>query len=100
MYQRFKKVLDLIQKLNSATDIISKGDIKEQYDNLEDFKSLTNKFDALLNNITKMSPENGDEIEKVLFEIHKLLTTYEWHFSEISELNTKLLKKYKDKLNN
>jgi DNA repair ATPase RecN len=100
MYQRLKKVLDLIQKLNSATDIISKADIKEQYDNLEDFKSLTNKFDDLLKNISKMSPDNGDEVEKVLFEIHKLLTTYEWHFSEISDLNTKLLKKYKDKLNN
>ncbi|MET1250188.1 hypothetical protein ABWW58_15520 [Sporolactobacillus sp. STCC-11] len=100
MYQRLKVVLDLIQKLNSTTEIISKADIKEQYDNLDDFKSLTNQFDALLKKITNINTKNGDEVEKVLFDIHRLLTTYEWHFSEISDLNTKLLKKYKDKLNN
>lgn len=99
MYQRLKKILELIQQLNSATNIISKDELNEQYDNLEDFKSLTNELDALLKNITKINTSNGDEVEQKLFEIHRILTTYEWHFSEISELNTKLLKKYKDKIN-
>ncbi|SIT12305.1 hypothetical protein SAMN05421787_11863 [Virgibacillus pantothenticus] len=36
----------------------------------------------------------------MLFEIHRILTTFEWHFSEISDLNTKIIKEYKDKVNN
>lgn len=47
-----------------------------------------------------MNLGDGDEVEEMLFEIHRILTTFEWHFSEISDLNTKIIKEYKHKVNN
>lgn len=100
MYNRLKSILDLIRELNFTSGIVPESDINEQYSNLEDFKKLTSELDLLLSNLTLISKNDGDEVEQKLFEIHRILTTFEWHFSEISDLNTKILKEYKNKINN
>lgn len=52
------------------------------------------ELDEILNNFDLLEKSKDDEIEKILFEFHRILTTFEWHFSEISDLNTKVLKGY------
>jgi oligoendopeptidase F len=100
MDKKLKGILDILDKLNSKINIVSKEDLNEQYENLEEFRELTSELDIILNNFDSLDQNDGDEIEKMLFELHRILTTFEWHFSEISDLNTKILKVYKDKINN
>lgn len=96
---RLKGILDLLDKLNSKTDIVTKEDIDEQYGNLEDYRNLTNELDILLNSFNTVSVDDGDRVEEMLLELHRIITTFEWHFSEISDLNIKILKEYKDIIN-
>lgn len=100
MDKKLEGILDILAKLNSSINIVSKEDLDEQYDNLEDFRELTIDLDILLNNFSSVNKDDGDKVEEVLFELHRIITTFEWHFSEISDLNTKILKVYKDKINN
>lgn len=100
MDKKLEGILDILDKLNSSINIVNKEDLDEQYENLEDFRMLTRDLDIILNNFGSLDKNDGDEIEKMLFEFHRIITTFEWHFSEISDLNTKILKVYKDKINN
>lgn len=98
MDKKLEGILDILDKLNSNINIVNKEDLDEQYENLEDFRILTRDLDTLLNNFSSVDKNDGDEVEKMLFELHRIITTFEWHFSEISDLNTTILKVYKDKI--
>lgn len=100
MISKLRKVLEILEILNSRTNIVENDDIVEQFDNLKDFKELSSELDEILINFNNLNLGDGDEVEETLFEIHRILTTFEWHFSEISDLNTKIIKEYKDKVNN
>ncbi|MBU5340540.1 MULTISPECIES: hypothetical protein [Bacillaceae] len=100
MDKKLERILDILDKLNSYINVVTKEDLAEQYKNLEDFRILTRDLDILLNNFSLVDKNDGDEVEKMLFELHRIITTFEWHFSEISDLNTKILTVYKDKIKN
>ncbi|WP_422660508.1 hypothetical protein ACK8P5_08505 [Paenibacillus sp. EC2-1] len=100
MDKKLEGILDILGKLNLSINIVNKEDLDEQYGNLEDFRTLTRDLDILLNNFNSVDKNDGDEVEKMLFEIHRIITTFEWHLSEISDLNTTILKVYKDKIKN
>ncbi|MET3656335.1 hypothetical protein [Sporosarcina psychrophila] len=100
MDKKLEGILNILDKLNSSINIVNKEDLGEQYENLEDFKILTRDLDFLLNNFSSVNKNDGDEVDKMLFELHRIITTFEWHFSEISDLNTTILKAYKDKIQN
>ncbi|KYC89929.1 hypothetical protein B5V89_19010 [Heyndrickxia sporothermodurans] len=100
MDKKLEGILDILEKLNSSINIVNKEDLDEQYENLEDFRVLTRDLDIILNNFGSLDKNDGEEIEKMLFELHRILTTFEWHLSEISDLNTTILKVYKNKINN
>ncbi|API92472.1 hypothetical protein J32TS6_16150 [Virgibacillus pantothenticus] len=100
MISKIKKLLEILEILNSRTNIVENDEIVEQFDNLKDIKELSSELDEILINFNNLNLGDGDEVEEMLFEIHRILTTFEWHFSEISDLNTKIIKEYKDKVNN
>ncbi|MCM3164506.1 MULTISPECIES: hypothetical protein [Metabacillus] len=100
MDKKLEGILDILVKLNSSINVVNTEDLDEQYENLEDFRILARDLDIILNNFDSLDKNDGDEIEKMLFELHRIITTFEWHFSEISDLNTTILKVYKDKINN
>ncbi|RRJ61889.1 hypothetical protein EHV15_02025 [Paenibacillus oralis] len=100
MEKRLREVLNILEKLNSNTDIVTKEDIDEQHENMDDFGDLTDELDQLLSSFNTVNLNDGNKVEELLFEIHRIMTTFEWNFSEISELNRKLLKGYKDKIKN
>ena len=100
MDKKLEGILDILDKLNSNINFVNKDDFDEQFENLEDFRILTRDLDILLNNFSSVDKNDGDEVEKMLFELHRIITTFEWHFSEISDLNTTILKVYKDKIKN
>ncbi|MDX8045185.1 hypothetical protein SH601_04215 [Gracilibacillus sp. S3-1-1] len=54
-------------------------------------------MDQILRRWESIDKDDGEEVDNILFEFHRILTAYEWHFSEISDLNIKVLKFYKDK---
>ncbi|MFD2655652.1 hypothetical protein [Gracilibacillus thailandensis] len=101
---KMEGILNILDRLNSNINIVNKEDLDEQYENLEDFRDLIRDLirdlDILLNSFNSVNQNDGDEVERMLFELHRIITTFEWHFSEVSDLNTKILKEYKDKINN
>jgi len=99
MDKKLEEILNILNNLNSRFNIVAKEDVEEQYENLKDFRNLTSDLDTLLNKFNNVSKNDGDNVEKLLFELHRILTTFEWHFSEISDINTKILKIYKEKIN-
>lgn len=100
MDKKLEGILDILQVLNSNSNSVKQEELKEQYDNLADFRELSGELDRILSEWGVLDRSNPHEIEDLLFELHRILTTLEWHFSEISELNTTILKKYKDKRDN
>ncbi len=99
MYKKLEEVLKIQCELNSRINIVNKEEIEEQFENLEDYRRLMDDLNALLLKFSMVDKNHGDQVEVMLFELHRILTTFEWHFSEISDLNTKILKVYKDKIN-
>lgn len=69
--------------------------MKEQYENIDDFRLLTRELEDLLNDFDSLDENDGDKIEVMLFELHRILTMFEWHFSEISDLNMKFLEGFR-----
>ncbi|MEW4289616.1 hypothetical protein [Rossellomorea marisflavi] len=100
MDKKLEGILDILQVLNSNSNSVKQEELKEQYDNLEDFRELSGELDRILSEWGVLDRSNPLEIEDLLFELHRILTTLEWHFSEVSELNATILKTYKDKMDN
>lgn len=98
MEKKMHAILDVLKELNSKTDIVIQEEIDEQSDNIEDFKVLSNQLDGIVSDSKRINFNNGEEVEEVLAEFHRILTTFEWHFSEMSDLNMKIYKEYKDKI--
>jgi len=92
MDEHLEKIFNILNKLNSYVNIFSEEDLKEQYENIGDFRLLTRELKGLLNYFDSFDENNGDKIEVMLFGFHRIRTTFEWHFSEISGLNMKFLK--------
>lgn len=65
MDKKLTRVLDILGKLNSKVNIVTKKDLEEQYENLEDFKSLTNDLDVLLNKFNSVNKDNGEKTRAI-----------------------------------
>ena len=50
-------------------------------------------MDKLLKKSEHTNPNNVQDVDKLLLEIPKMMTSLEWHISEISDLNINLFKK-------
>ncbi|MFJ7976770.1 hypothetical protein ACIQZI_13905 [Peribacillus sp. NPDC096379] len=95
MDDKLLELLYLLKNINSENNLISNEDIEEQFQNLIDFKDVITDFETVLSLIKEKDLKNLTELEINLFEVHRVLTTLEWHLSEISELNTKIIKRIK-----
>lgn len=96
MFDDFKKMLSFLEKVNTETNIVSKNDLDEQYKNLNDLKDLINEFELLLNSLSTIDISKKDKVDEILGEFHRILTTFEWHVSELSELNIEIYKNFED----
>lgn len=99
MERKLRAILDILQELNLKTNIVAREEVEEQYDNLEDFKVLSNRLDEIPKKFKRINLQDGNEVNEMLAEIHVIMTTFEWHFSEISDLNSEIGREYKDKVN-
>ncbi|KAA6447102.1 hypothetical protein [Bacillus atrophaeus] len=95
MYNQLREIVNLLEKINSngQTNILSVKQFKEQQDSLNDLYAIINDMDKLLKKSKRIDLNNVQDADQLLFEIHKMMTSLEWHISEISDLNIKLLKK-------
>ncbi|GED02969.1 hypothetical protein BAT02nite_26130 [Bacillus atrophaeus] len=95
MYNQLREIVNLLEKINNngQTNILPVEEFKEQQDNLNDLSVLLTDMDKLLKKSKHIDLNNVQDVDKLLFEIHKMMTSLEWHISEISDLNIKLLKK-------
>ncbi|MFJ5794556.1 hypothetical protein ABKQ09_03655 [Bacillus atrophaeus] len=95
MYNQLREIVNLLEKINNngQTNILPVEEFKEQQDNLNDLSVLLTDMDKLLKKSKHIDLNNVQDVDKLLFEIHKMMTSLEWYISEISDLNIKLLKK-------
>ena len=93
--EKLLALLHLLKNINSENNLISNEDIEEQYQNLIDFKDVITDFETVLDLMKEKDLKNLTELETDLFEVHRVITTLEWHLSEISELNMKIIKRIK-----
>ncbi|ATO30004.1 hypothetical protein RA13_20000 [Bacillus atrophaeus] len=97
MFNQLKEIVNLLEKINNngQTNILPVEEFKEQQDNLTDLSVLLADMDKLLKKSKHTDPNNAQDVDKLLLEIHKMMTSLEWHISEINDLNIKLFKKGK-----
>ena len=93
--EKLLELLYLLKNINSENSLIPNEDIEEQYLNLIDFKDVITDFETVLGLMKEKDFKNLTELETNLFEVHRVITTLEWHLSEISELNMKIIKRIK-----
>ncbi|RJS54671.1 hypothetical protein CJ481_01155 [Bacillus subtilis] len=95
MNNQLREIVNLLEKINShgQTNILSVEEFEEQQDNLNDLSEIINDMDKLLKKSKRIDLNNVQDADQLLFEIHKTMTSLEWHISEISDLTIKLFKK-------
>ncbi|AUZ25496.1 hypothetical protein C1T28_14795 [Bacillus subtilis] len=95
MNNQLRETVNLLEKINShgQTNILSVEEFEEQQDNLNDLSAIINDMDKLLKKSKRIDLNNVQDADQLLFEIHKTMTSLEWHISEISDLTIKLFKK-------
>ncbi len=96
MLDQLKAAMAFMEQLNEKNGFVDRGEIEEQYENLQDLEKLTDEFQALLDSLKTIDMDNGDEVQDKLFELYRIMTAYEWHFSEISDLSMSIFKQYQD----
>lgn len=92
MNNQLREIVNLLEKINShgQTNILSVEEFEEQQDNLNDLSAIINDMDKLLKKSKRIDLNNVQDADQLLFEIHKTMTSLEWHISEISDLTIKL----------
>ena len=98
MVEKLAELLRVLENIHSNVNVLTKEDFNEQYDNLKDFQALIKELEKVISDFKKVNPNDENKVEQYLLEFHRILTTFEWHFSEISDINTKILKNYKDRI--
>ncbi|ATW82038.1 hypothetical protein QQ991_16135 [Weizmannia coagulans] len=98
MVEKLAELLRVLENIHSNVNVLTKEDFNEQYDNLKDFQALIKELEKVISDFKKVNPNDGNKVEQYLLEFHRILTTFEWHFSEINDINTKILKNYKDRI--
>ena len=95
MENQLIRIINILQKLNPlCQNVIARDEIEECIENIGDFRILMKELDELLERLENRNEFDRDEIEKDLFELHRILATLEWHFSEVGEINEKILKHF------
>ncbi|WBW96087.1 hypothetical protein [Oceanirhabdus sp. W0125-5] len=96
MVSHFSKIIDYLERFttdkNERIDI--DDDIKEQRENLEDLKDILSEFQKSLDELDSHELIESESTVKKLLLIHKYITDLEWHISEMSDLNTKVIKTF------
>lgn len=96
----FKRVLKSLQKINSncQNPIVLASEFDEQFENLEDLEKLFKDFSKVLDGFKSLDVNRLEEVDKYFAEVHRILTTFEWHVSEVSDVNTKIFKEYSNRI--
>ncbi|MBB3907319.1 hypothetical protein [Anoxybacteroides rupiense] len=95
MEHQLVRIINILQKLNSlCQNVITKDEMEDCIENIGDFRMLMKELDELLERLESRNEFDKDEIEKDLFELHRILATLEWYFSEVGEINEKILKHF------
>lgn len=66
--------------------------LDEQKKNLDDLRNLINQYEKDMSAFNSYEAIDSNETLDKLMEIHKFITDFEWHISEISELKDEVIK--------
>ena len=90
----FSKILEYLEGVLKESRLENKfaEKLDEQKENLDDFRVLINKFQKDMLTLDTYEAIDSDETLNKLMKIHKFITDFEWHISEISELKDEVIK--------
>lgn len=90
----FSKTLDYLEGVLAENQLENEftAKLNEQKENLDDFRNLINKFEENISIFDTYEGIDSDETLNKLMMIHKFITDFEWHISEISELKDEVIK--------
>jgi len=96
MVNHFSKIIDYLEIVttDNSKRIDLDDDIKEQRVNLEDLKDILSEFQKSLDELDSHESIESESTVRKLLLIHKYITDLEWHISELSDLNTKVIKTF------
>ncbi|MFD1428280.1 hypothetical protein [Kroppenstedtia sanguinis] len=92
------KVLSTLIELNEKSEgnILDQSEIKEQLENLEEFKDKSGDLYRIAESIDKENPKEIDKICELLLKLHFLFEDYMWQLDEIHELVKKMSGNYRN----
>lgn len=90
----FERILDYLEGVVSENQLSDKYTemLDEQIQNLEDFKNVMNQYEKDTLTFNSYEAIGSDETLSKLMIIHKFLTDFEWHISEISDFKDEIIK--------
>ncbi|ARW05758.1 hypothetical protein [Bacillus atrophaeus] len=79
MYNQLREIVNLLEKINShgQTNVLS-VEFEEQKDNLNDLSLLLTDMDKLLKKSKHIDPNNVQDVDRPLIEVHRRMTSLEW----------------------
>lgn len=83
--------LDALIKENKLEKEFS-DKLDEQRENLKDLKNLINEYYTDISSYKASESIDSDVTLSKLMRIHKFITDFEWHISEIGELKDEIIK--------
>lgn len=92
------KVLSTLIELNEKSEgnILDQSEIKEQLENLEEFKDKSGDLYRVAESIDKENPKELDRMSELLLKLHFLFVDYIWQLDEMHELVKKMAGNYGD----
>ena len=90
----FAKTLDYLEGVLAENQLENEFAEKlcEQKGNLDDFRNLIIQYEKDTLTFNTYEAIESDETLNKLMTIHKFVTDFEWHISEISELKDEVIK--------
>ena len=95
MENEFKKILNLLEKLNTQHSklIVPLAEIQEEYENIKDLNWLNKTSMQHLDLLKKTCSSSIDNIMEQICYLNVKLNTYVWHIESMQDITAKFIMK-------
>ena len=83
-----KKTFEIIKEINYKRDnsIISKEEVEEEEENINELPEIINKFNTVLEKLDKIKGRENSELLSQLIQLHLAIGDIEWQYDQLHEI--------------
>lgn len=83
-----KKTFEIIKEINYKRDnsIISKEEVEEEEENINELPEIINKFNTVLEKLDKIKGRENNELLSQLIQLHLAIGDIEWQYDQLHEI--------------